>query len=539
MTKLIISPDESLQNADWTKRTDDTLATLLASDLRRSVKDVVVKGGVGSGNFNHSGQGNGKRGGSGKGSTVSSYDKAYPLAGDVVDGRTVKQGAVPNTDSISSSLTNYTVLKGIREISFATHFPGDDMPKYYSASEKKRTLDLAERIKESNEISPLIVVDEKDGMYILEGGHRFDALIEIGAKSFPALVVLNLDSPLEKHGRGLHDQGRHRPLSSIGAGGGESPLASTPHIKRDTISSHEEEYQNAKSETKTRTAFKFSYTDSKTGNSLSDKEVEALNLPVVPPNVSDVLISADRNSDLQVTWTDAKGRTAYMYSVDHQRQAAAEKFARLKEFGQAIPALRASISADLSGDDPKLREVAAVLYLIDQTGFRIGSDTDTKAEAQAYGASTLQGRHVKVDGDKVVFDYTGKKNVRIHKSITDPTLAKIISERKTSAYSEKLFDVSQSAIRDYLKRFGDFKVKDFRTYKGTKTALQELAKIKKMPKDEKSFRRIQMEIAKKVAKTLGNTPSVALSAYIDFSVWGKIRKPEWGDWIPAKLSDGD
>lgn len=66
--------------------------------------------------------------------------------------------------------------------------------KFYSRSEQERTEYLAAQIQESREINPLIVVEDVKGPYILEGGHRFDALRLLRAKAFPALVVLDLDS---------------------------------------------------------------------------------------------------------------------------------------------------------------------------------------------------------------------------------------------------------------------------------------------------------------------------------------------------------
>jgi hypothetical protein len=113
-----------------------------------------------------------------------------PIAGDIVDGRTVRRGLIHNTSSISSSLGEYEILPDIRELSvdFFTY----SAP--YSKSEQKRTEDLANEIQESNQITPLIVVEDNQGFYILEGGHRFDALCMLKANSFPALVVKDLDS---------------------------------------------------------------------------------------------------------------------------------------------------------------------------------------------------------------------------------------------------------------------------------------------------------------------------------------------------------
>ena len=114
----------------------------------------------------------------------------YKMAGAIVDGREVRDD-VPNMSSISSSLDDYTVLDGVREV------PLSDFAltgKSYSVSETKRIENLAERINESGEINPLIVVIDNEGSYILEGGHRSEALFRLGAKSFPAIVVLDNES---------------------------------------------------------------------------------------------------------------------------------------------------------------------------------------------------------------------------------------------------------------------------------------------------------------------------------------------------------
>lgn len=119
----------------------------------------------------------------------------YKRAKAIVDGRAVRDN-IPNRSSISAALTNYEVLPGVREVPFAafTQLPINERPSYYSTSEEKRTKILAAQIRQSKEIAPLIVVEDAEGPYVLEGGHRFDALRELGAKAFPALVVLDLDS---------------------------------------------------------------------------------------------------------------------------------------------------------------------------------------------------------------------------------------------------------------------------------------------------------------------------------------------------------
>jgi SPP1 gp7 family putative phage head morphogenesis protein len=120
-------------------------------------------------------------------------DTRFPQAKKTVDGRTVRD-EIPNLASIDASLTDYERLPGIREVKMSEL--STDEPRFYSKTEEARTRALAERIRESGEISPLIVVFDghKDGaMYVLEGGHRYDALRLLKAKSFPAVVVIDTE----------------------------------------------------------------------------------------------------------------------------------------------------------------------------------------------------------------------------------------------------------------------------------------------------------------------------------------------------------
>lgn len=117
-------------------------------------------------------------------------ERKYKKAGSVVDGRKVLSN-VDNMDSIGSTLYNYTILNGIRVVSMSEF----DGPKsvFYAKNDFDHSKMLAEKIKESNSISPLIIVIDDEGPYILEGSHRYVALYYLKAKSFPALIVVDDD----------------------------------------------------------------------------------------------------------------------------------------------------------------------------------------------------------------------------------------------------------------------------------------------------------------------------------------------------------
>jgi DNA topoisomerase-1 len=239
----------------------------------------------------------------------------------------------------------------------------------------------------------------------------------------------------------------------------------------------------------------------------------------VPPAWKNVQINKDRSADLQATGTDVKGRKQYLYSAAHTEAAAAEKFARMKEFNRELPSIRQKIAADLK--DPNIsaedREAAAALLLIDRTAFRPGTDDETGGAVKAYGATTLEAPHVKIRGDELYFDFTAKKGVRVQKTIKDKELAAILRPRV--AKGGRLFETSDDGVRKYLhSRDGDFQVKDFRTWHATTEALAAVKEMKP-PTTQKEFDKARKTVGDRVAKVLGNTRAIALKSYIDPAVW--------------------
>lgn len=116
----------------------------------------------------------------------------YPKAGGSVSGLRVK-GDAPNQNSISASFSDYEVLPDVREVPLSD-FDAAPHDMFYSASDLGRVRELAEAIEHNGWIAPLIVViDDDPKPYILEGAHRLAALHTLSKRTFPALVVRDLD----------------------------------------------------------------------------------------------------------------------------------------------------------------------------------------------------------------------------------------------------------------------------------------------------------------------------------------------------------
>lgn len=244
----------------------------------------------------------------------------------------------------------------------------------------------------------------------------------------------------------------------------------------------------------------------------------------VPPAWTDVRISADPKSDLQVTGKDSKGRTQYVYSAKFRASQTADKFKRIKQLDKQYDKVSAQNKKALSSRNPLIRDHAAVTALIMEMGLRPGSERETGAEEKAFGATTLTAEHVLNDGKNTWLKFTGKKGVKLTLPVTDPTLAKDLMARK-KAGGQLFPKVSAESLRKYVGSLGQggFHTKDLRTLKGTKLA-QDLVSHEAAPETQAAYKKAVKKVAESVSKVLGNTPSVALSAYISpfvFAPWQK------------------
>jgi DNA topoisomerase I len=240
----------------------------------------------------------------------------------------------------------------------------------------------------------------------------------------------------------------------------------------------------------------------------------------IPPGYSKVKYNPDPAALLVATSVSSKGKTQYHYSALHNAKAAEMKFARIDELRAKMKEIAAQNDKGRQSDNPKIKAAADCLALIMSTGVRPGQEEREggyKADKTAYGATTLKPEHVVLSGKDVRLKFVGKKGVDLDLPVKDKAIAKMLVDRAVEAGPKgQLFDVSDAGLRDYTHTLdgGGFKVKDFRTALGTTTA-QELVGKQKPPGNLKAYKAAVMAVAKQVSQTLGNTPSIALSAYID------------------------
>ncbi len=245
---------------------------------------------------------------------------------------------------------------------------------------------------------------------------------------------------------------------------------------------------------------------------------------MVAPDWTNVEVSLDPDSELLVKAVDNKGRIKSVYSDALALRTAAVKFARVDEMIRQGPAIDKEIQ--VARQDPKTREQADCAWLMSVQATRPGSKADTGAKVKAYGATTLEGRHVLQDANgKVRLRFVGKEGVLHDHEVRNPQLAQMLLERKKKAgEGGKLFNTNETAVNAFIGKLdgGHFSAKDFRTRRANLIAVKAMKKFQGLPRDEKQYKARIKAIAYQVSTVLGNRPLQCQESYINmaiFSVW--------------------
>jgi DNA topoisomerase-1 len=260
------------------------------------------------------------------------------------------------------------------------------------------------------------------------------------------------------------------------------------------------------------------------GKALTDKdEIARIRSLAIPPAYTDVWIAPIRNAHVQATGRDARGRKQYRYHKRWREVRDENKFDRMVAFAKALPKIRGAVKRDLAKPGlPREKVLATVVSLLEATMIRVGNEEYAR-DNDSYGLTTLQEEHVRVRGDAIKFNFRGKSGIEHSVTVRDKRLAKIVRSCQDIPGHE-LFNyldddgqpasIDSADVNAYIRAIGadDFTAKDFRTWEATMACAVELAAIRvETAKEAKSA---VVEAIKKVAKRLGNTPSVCKKAYI-------------------------
>ena len=254
---------------------------------------------------------------------------------------------------------------------------------------------------------------------------------------------------------------------------------------------------------------------------------------VIPPMWQDVRISLCELSKVQAYGYDQRQRKQYIYHQQWEVRQQAEKFARLAEFAQQLPAIRRTYTQHLDHEKWDLqRSCALATMLLDRTGIRIGNRS-YQQENGTVGLTTLRRKHMERAGEELAFHFTGKHGKARHIDITDPAACQLICDSAARPgypvlrYKQagQWRDLLSDDVNEYLHSLTDLEVsaKDFRTWTGTRLAVEHAHEASRLVKAHPR-RQFSSTLVKQVAGTLGNTPAVCEKYYIHPNVLGALTE---------------
>jgi len=261
----------------------------------------------------------------------------------------------------------------------------------------------------------------------------------------------------------------------------------------------------------------------KRNNPIKDKKIidDALEGLYLPPAYDDVKINLNKKAKVLAIGYDNKLRPQYIYNKKFTEKMKKQKFYNLYLFGLQYKRILTDINKNLKLDsNEKLKQVVMILKLIMDCNFRVGNDEYLK-QNNSYGVSTLKNKHILVNRDKVTIDFIGKKSVRNTCDVNNKTIKKHLKTKKKTLknnariftykkeYSKKIINIHSTDVNSYIKQFGDFSSKDFRTWSANVKLIKYL-----LNSDESNINKDIKECVQKVADKLHHTPEVCKKNYL-------------------------
>lgn len=274
----------------------------------------------------------------------------------------------------------------------------------------------------------------------------------------------------------------------------------------------------------------------KNGNIIKDKKtIERILKLVIPPAWKDVVISSNINDKVQCIGIDDRGRKQYKYNINFiQEQTIKKYYDCLLNFGKKINIIRNDILDILSKKEWTLNKtIAFIILILDKCHLRIGNEK-YKDENDSYGITTLQKRHIIITKNSVSFNFIGKKGVENNCVFKDKYIINLFKsmykefkhkENNTffKYYNSKneIYNINSSHINDFLKLYGDFSAKNFRTLFANENIIKYLLENTKHFKKEElnnlSERKCNIIINNcidLISEQLNNTRAICKKSYI-------------------------
>lgn len=254
----------------------------------------------------------------------------------------------------------------------------------------------------------------------------------------------------------------------------------------------------------------------------------------IPPAWTNVHISPEPGRPIQAWGVDDAGRRQYIYSDHAVQERDSRKWRRVLRYSRRLPLLRAVTDEHLRGSSlDRNRVLATVVRLMIRGHFRVGSERYAVTN-KTFGIATLKKSHLLIDGRDLLFTYHGKQRIFQRRFVASTPLVEIVQEllelpgRRLFRYLGEdgmVRNVTAGAVNRYIRDAAGerFTSKDIRTFGGTVRAATILADLGP-PGTTREAKSNVLMCCRLVASELGNTPTIARSAYIHPTVLGQYEE---------------
>jgi len=244
----------------------------------------------------------------------------------------------------------------------------------------------------------------------------------------------------------------------------------------------------------------------------------------IPPAHNNVKINLNKKDKILAIGFDEKKRPQYIYNKNYVEKRKISKFNHMIKFGESYNKIISQIKRDLyTEDDNKNKQIAMALLLVIECGIRIGNKK-YENENKSFGSTTLKSKHVNIKRDTVSVDFIGKKGVRNKGKIRNKKLSRNIRKKKRTINKDDSmftyrkgncwYELKSSDVNSYLKEFGDFTSKNFRTLIANLNLIYYLSKSpENLTKNDKN--KYLNESLEKVSEKMNNTKNICKKNYID------------------------
>ena len=211
----------------------------------------------------------------------------------------------------------------------------------------------------------------------------------------------------------------------------------------------------------------------KSGRILSNqRQIDYLNTLKIPQTYTNVLMTTNKRAKVVGTGRDKTGKRQYFYNKTWVAQTSRKKYCAMIIFGKALPHIMRVVKTNLrtASKKSKVYYISIIVKIIMLCNFRIGNHNNTND-----GITDISLKNVIIRRSLVKISFIGKKGQINECDIVDPYLKRIVRHLYKNNHDPKHFfsfrddcgkiiRITHIDVNNFLKTFGPFTAKMFRTW---------------------------------------------------------------------------